>query len=80
MLPQIGSVLTPWPSWLIAAHPLPERAPTNAVCDFLASLSQYVSTFDSNERRVAEDVEFIKKTFNYSEADIRVRQCPSGNS
>lgn len=67
----IGSVLTPWPSWLIAAHPSPERAPPEMVRDFLASLSKYVRVFDSHERRAVADVEFIKQRFKYSEEDIK---------
>ncbi|KAI0719327.1 periplasmic binding protein-like II [Cerioporus squamosus] len=35
----IGSVPTPWPSWLIAAHPT--RAPPDALKLFLASLTTY---------------------------------------
>jgi len=67
----IGSVLTPWPSWLIAAHPSPERASPQAVKDFLESLSKYVREFDSAENRKSADVEFIKAKFNYPEEDIK---------
>lgn len=69
---QIGSVLTPWPSWLIAAHSLDERAPPEAVRAFLSSLSGYVRSFDSQEKRAVEDVEFIKQRFSYQEEDIKV--------
>lgn len=68
---QIGSVPTPWPSWLIAAHPT--RAPTDALRVFLEKLSTYVRSFDSKEKRSHEDVEFIKDKFGYPETDIKVR-------
>ncbi|THH28483.1 hypothetical protein EUX98_g5710 [Antrodiella citrinella] len=60
----IGSVPTPWPSWLIAAHPT--RAATEALTKFLATLS-----FDSEESRKTANVEFIKAKFGYPEEDIR---------
>ncbi|KAF8515543.1 periplasmic binding protein-like II [Gautieria morchelliformis] len=67
----IGSVLTPWPSWLIVAHPSNERAPPAEVRAFLTSLSQFVRAFDSQEKRSAENIEFIKGRFNYQEEDIK---------
>ena len=69
---QIGSVLTPWPSWLIAAHPSDKRAPPGAVRAFLSSLSRYARAFDSQEKRAVSDVEFIKERFGYQEEDIKV--------
>ncbi|KAH7884436.1 periplasmic binding protein-like II [Phlebopus sp. FC_14] len=62
-------VPTPWPSWLIAAHPT--RAPALAVQEFLSSLSGYVRSFSSAEQRAEPSVEFIKETFGYPEADVR---------
>ncbi|KAJ3541287.1 hypothetical protein NM688_g6109 [Phlebia brevispora] len=65
----IGSVPTPWPSWMIAAHPT--RAPASALKVFLENLSTYVRTFDSEEKRAKDDVEFIKEKFGYPEEDIK---------
>ncbi|KAI0681812.1 periplasmic binding protein-like II [Cerioporus squamosus] len=65
----IGSVPTPWPSWLIAAHPT--RAPPDALKPFLASLTTYVRAFDSPDKRASADVEFIKEKFGYPEEDIK---------
>lgn len=67
---QIGSVPTPWPSWMIAAHPT--RAPSELVKPFLGTLTTYVSAFDSEEKRVKGNVEFIKEKFGYPEGDINV--------
>ena len=71
---QIGSVPTPWPSWLIAAHP--ERAPAPQLSQFLDKLSTYVRSFDSAEKRSKEDIQFIKTHFGYAEDDIKVRYLP----
>ncbi|CDO70657.1 hypothetical protein BN946_scf184756.g24 [Trametes cinnabarina] len=65
----IGSVPTPWPSWLIAAHP--ERAPAAELKPFLEALSGYVRVFDKPEKRAADDVAFIKDKFGYPEEDIK---------
>ena len=70
---KIGSFPTPWPSWLIAAHPSPERAPEEAMRHFLANLTTYVRRFDSEESRAAEDVDFIKEKLGYPEDDIKAR-------
>ncbi|CAG8591497.1 1806_t:CDS:2 [Acaulospora colombiana] len=43
----IGLVPTPWPSWMIAAHTSPKRAPLVEVREFLAKLNIYVQTFSS---------------------------------
>ncbi|KAF8526320.1 hypothetical protein BU17DRAFT_74200 [Hysterangium stoloniferum] len=67
----IGSVPTPWPSWLIAAHPSPTRAPPDALCDFLTTLSNCVREFDSEEKRVFANIEFIRDKFMYPEDDIK---------
>ncbi|KAH7341758.1 hypothetical protein B0J17DRAFT_704311 [Rhizoctonia solani] len=67
----IGSVPTPWPSWLIAAHPSPERADPAALRNFLGKLTEYVAKFDSSEQRAQADVEFIRERFGYPESDIR---------
>ena len=68
---QIGSVPTPWPSWLIAAHP--ERAPVDALRPFLGTLSTYVRDFNSEAKRAGPNVEFIKDKFGYPEEDIQVQ-------
>ncbi|KAI0925809.1 hypothetical protein AcW1_008142 [Taiwanofungus camphoratus] len=65
----IGSVPTPWPSWLIAAHPT--RATADALRAFLGALTAHVRAFDSPAQRAGSDVEFIKRTFGYPEEDIR---------
>jgi hypothetical protein len=69
---QIGSVPTPWPSWLIAAHPSQDRAPSHELRVFLQTLSSYVVAFDASENRAGPNVEFIKEKFGYPEEDIRV--------
>jgi len=63
-------VPTPWPSWLIAAHPSQERAPTHDLRAFLEALSTYVVSFDAPDNRAGPNVEFIKETFGYREEDI----------
>ncbi|CAE6410191.1 unnamed protein product [Rhizoctonia solani] len=65
----IGSVLTPWPSWLIAAHP--ERAEPTALRNFLGTLTEYVAKFDSDEQRAQADIDYIRGRFGYPESDIR---------
>lgn len=65
----IGSVPTPWPSWLIAAHP--KRASKEAVRSFLSSLTRYVTKFDSQESRDSTNVPFIQETWGYPETDIK---------
>ncbi|CAE6454949.1 hypothetical protein BN14_02935 [Rhizoctonia solani AG-1 IB] len=65
----IGSVPTPWPSWLIAAHP--DRAEPTPLKNFLGALTGYVTKFDSDEQRAQADVDFIQKRFGYPEEDIR---------
>ncbi|EAU85358.2 hypothetical protein CC1G_07052 [Coprinopsis cinerea okayama7 len=65
----IGSVPTPWPSWLIAAHP--DRASPEATSSFLQRLDKFVHEFDSEERRANDNVEFIKEQFGYPEEDIK---------
>lgn len=67
---QIGSVPTPWPSWLIAAHP--ERAETNILTPFLDGLSSYVNAFNSEESRKNANVPFIEQKFGYPKEDIEV--------
>ncbi|KLO08930.1 periplasmic binding protein-like II [Schizopora paradoxa] len=64
----IGSVPTPWASWMIAAHP--ERASADALKAFLSGLSTYVRDFDSPDKRKEADVEFIHKAFGYPKDDI----------
>jgi len=65
----IGDVPTPWPSWLIAAHPTRTRA--SDVTQFLKSLSGYVWSFSSPEQRAGPSVEFIKEKFGYPEEDVK---------
>ena len=62
---------TPWPSWMIAAHPT--RASTDALRTFLSDLSEYVRVFNSEEKREKDNVEYIKEKFGYPEEDIKVR-------
>lgn len=67
----IGSVLTPWPSWLIVAHPSTDRAPTDDLSEFLKSLSGYVGRFKAVDNRTAS-LEFLKDKFKYqAEEDIK---------
>ncbi|KAJ7261844.1 periplasmic binding protein-like II [Mycena haematopus] len=65
----IGSVPTPWPSWLIAAHPT--RASSEALRAFMTSLSGYVRAFNSTSNREGPNVEVIKAKFGYPEEDIK---------
>ncbi|KAH6913177.1 hypothetical protein BKA70DRAFT_1525200 [Coprinopsis sp. MPI-PUGE-AT-0042] len=65
----IGSVPTPWPSWLIAANP--DRAQPADVSTFLHRLTEYVRRFDSDESRENANVEYIKEKFGYPEEDIK---------
>lgn len=62
---------TPWPSWLIAAHPNADRAPASAVRAFLSGLTTYVRAFDDADARASADVAFIKERFGYPETDVR---------
>ncbi|KAJ7170838.1 periplasmic binding protein-like II [Mycena crocata] len=66
----IGSVPTPWPSWLIAAHPSPTRAPPDALRAFMEGLSGYVRAFDSAANRAGPNLEVIKAKFGYPAEDI----------
>lgn len=66
----IGSVPTPWPSWLIAAHPSPDRAPFQEVQTFLEGLTGYIRDFDSAENRETANVKFIETNFGYPAEDI----------
>lgn len=72
IMSKIGSVPTPWPSWVIAAHVSEERAPSKKVREFTAALTEYVGIFDSDESRAKANVDYIKETFGYPEADIMV--------
>jgi hypothetical protein len=64
-------VLTPWPSWLIAAHPSHERANPAALRNFLGQLTEYARRFDDAAQRKQADVDFIRERFGYEETDIR---------
>ncbi|KAG5646944.1 hypothetical protein DXG03_001667 [Asterophora parasitica] len=66
---QIGSVPTPWPSWLVAAHPT--RAQPENVSAFLGTLTEYVRSFDSAESREHANVKFIETNFGYPAEDIK---------
>jgi len=68
--PQIGSVPTPWPSWLIAAHP--ERASIIPLKEFLTTLTTFVTKFNSEESRGTRNVAFIVEKFGYPKEDIEV--------
>ena len=70
---QIGSVPTPWPSWLIAAHTSTDLAPKGAVRSFLNTLTSFVVKFDSQESRDSVNIPFIQKTWGYPEDDIKVQ-------
>lgn len=70
ILGKIGSVPTPWPSWLIVANP--ERADAKEVRDVLERLTRFIREFDSEEKREKDDVEFIKEKFGYPEEDVKV--------
>ncbi|KAG6851118.1 hypothetical protein H0H93_000998 [Arthromyces matolae] len=65
----IGSVPTPWPSWLIAAHPT--RAAVDDVRRFLEGLADYVKSFDSEESRETANVNFIETHFGYPAEDVK---------
>jgi hypothetical protein len=64
----IGTVPTPWPSWLIAAHP--ERAQAPEATQFLAGLTKYVNDFNSEAARASKNVPFIEQHFGYPKQDI----------
>jgi hypothetical protein len=65
----IGQVPTPWPSWLIAAHPT--RGEPAAVRTFLNNLSRHVRAFASTEARAGPSVKFVMDTFGYPETDVK---------
>jgi len=65
----IGSVPTPWPSWLIAASPT--RTSPEFLDIFLRTLTRYVGDFGSKEARVDASIEYIKEKFGYPEEDIK---------
>lgn len=56
---------------MIAAHPSPERAPTEALKRFLGVLAEYATRFDSEEYRATRNIAFIKEKFGYPETDIQ---------
>jgi len=66
----IGSVPTPWPSWMIAAHTSPTRAPPGAVRSFLDALTPFATNFNLQSNKETVDVEYIKAQFHYAEEDI----------
>ncbi|KXN91621.1 hypothetical protein AN958_12473 [Leucoagaricus sp. SymC.cos] len=72
----IGSVPTPWPSWLIAAHP--ERAKSEDLRKFLQGLTSHVQAFNSPESRAESNINFVKEKFGYPEEDIKAWQKTVG--
>jgi len=64
----IGNIHTPWPSWMITATP---NSDTKKLKTFLSRLSTSVCNFDSEESRRGSNIDFIKKTLGYPEADIK---------
>jgi len=76
---KIGSVPTPWSSWLIAAHPSRARAPEQEVNTFLETLTQFVRSFDSAASRADADVEYIQTHFGYPAEDIKVTTITSSS-
>jgi len=74
----IGSVPTPWPSWMIAAHSSTTRCPRDDVITFVANLTRHVNEFDSESARKQKNVDFIKKHFGYPEEDIRAWMATVG--
>jgi len=67
----IGSVPTPWSSWLIAAHPSPTRAPQEEVRIFLETLTNYAGTFNSAASRAGPNIDYIATNFGYPVEDIK---------
>jgi ABC-type phosphate/phosphonate transport system substrate-binding protein len=65
----IGSVPTPWPSWMIAANL--DRAAKEELKVFLSDLSGYVRAFNSDEKRAKANVDFIETEFGYPRTDIQ---------
>src|ERR1700761_8771059 len=57
---------------MIASHVSNERAPALSVRNFVASLTEYVRSFTSVEKRQKENIDFIKAHFGYPEEDIKV--------
>lgn len=69
---------TPWPSWAIVATP---QTPKESVQRFLERLNAEVQDFNSAESREnGKDIEFIKKTLDYQEQDIKDCQLSSAAS
>ncbi|KAH8826334.1 periplasmic binding protein-like II [Flagelloscypha sp. PMI_526] len=64
----IGSIPTPWPSWLIAAHPT--RTSPSSLKPFLSSLDAYVVKFHSTEGRKGASQSAVKEKFGYPDEDI----------
>ncbi|KAF9533858.1 periplasmic binding protein-like II [Crepidotus variabilis] len=63
----IGSVPTPWQSWLIAAQ---SQTSAEAVTTFLSSLTKFVNDFNSEESRKTKNIPFIEEKFGYPKEDI----------
>jgi len=64
----IGSVITPWPSWMIAASPNVDAAELSSLLD---SLSASVREFDSVESRQGSNIDYIINKFKYDRSDVQ---------
>jgi len=68
----VGSVPTPWPSWMIAAQ-TKDSSETDAfdflVSNWLDSLTTYINRFTAADTAIK--VKYINTTFGYRESDIR---------
>jgi hypothetical protein len=66
----IGSVPTPWSSWMIVASPHLRTSHSVALGSFLSNLSASISEFDNPLARSTTSKEFIIKTFGYEVEDV----------
>ncbi|KZS92571.1 periplasmic binding protein-like II [Sistotremastrum niveocremeum HHB9708] len=74
----VGSLLTPWPSWMIAARNSSEHVSHSEIRRFCATLTQYVRSFDSADKRQKENIEFLKTRLGYPEEDARAWMLTAG--
>ncbi|KAH7106412.1 hypothetical protein BKA62DRAFT_687089 [Auriculariales sp. MPI-PUGE-AT-0066] len=70
----IGSVPTPWPSWLIAGSTDEARAPAGHLRDFLATLTRHITAFQhEKDTDAAATIAFIREHFeDQKEEDIQM--------
>ena len=70
----IGHVLTPWPSWLIAAR---ADCDQNRLLEFLHGLGHWTQEFDSEKSRQGPAIEYIQGTLGYPVTDIQdwIKTC-----